>query len=113
MRREEGRITERTGSVAWRLLDTGASHPYYNMALDEALLREYSGVPALRFYSWEPPALSLGYFQSAGDFDREDLKKRGCVQDPVKALVQRILQELTDINERHRLFVREPIIHSR
>jgi len=43
----------------------------------------------------------------------EDLKKRGCVQDPVKALVQRILQELTDINERHRLFVREPIIHSR
>ena len=32
-----------------------------NMALDEALL-ESSGSPVLRFYGWERPALSFGYF---------------------------------------------------
>jgi len=39
----------------------------------------------------------------------EDLRKRGGVQDPVKSLVQRIMHELMDSEERHRLFVREPI----
>ncbi|MCD6260199.1 MAG: DUF655 domain-containing protein [Thaumarchaeota archaeon] len=39
----------------------------------------------------------------------EDLKKRGKIQDPVKIIVQRILQELMNHEERHRLFVREPI----
>lgn len=38
----------------------------------------------------------------------DDLKQRAGVQDPVKALVQRILHELMDREERHRLFVREP-----
>jgi len=39
----------------------------------------------------------------------EDLKKRIGIQDPVRALVQRIMEELTNPEERHRLFVREPI----
>ena len=43
----------------------------------------------------------------------EDLRKRGGVQDPVRALVQRILHELSDSEERHRLFVREPVSRSR
>ncbi len=39
-------------------------HPAaYNMALDEALLR-LSGEPVFRTYSWEPSAVSIGYFQS-------------------------------------------------
>jgi lipoate-protein ligase A len=35
------------------------------MAADEALLEHVgaSGRPALRFYTWDPPTLSLGYFQ--------------------------------------------------
>jgi lipoate-protein ligase A len=35
------------------------------MALDEALLESTAGgsLPALRFYGWEPPAVSVGYFQ--------------------------------------------------
>ena len=32
------------------------------MALDEALL-ENSTTPTIRFYTWNPPAVSLGYFQ--------------------------------------------------
>lgn len=36
-----------------------------NMAIDEAILRSTAkgGPPTLRFYGWEPPAISVGYFQ--------------------------------------------------
>ena len=43
------------------------------MAVDEALLETYAAQalsPTLRFYTWSPPALSLGYAQSiASDID--------------------------------------------
>lgn len=41
----------------------------WNMAVDEALLDEVaaSGRPVLRFYQWQQPTLSLGYFQRAAD----------------------------------------------
>lgn len=39
-----------------------------NMAVDEALLLSAPRFgPALRFYQWDEPTLSLGYFQSAAD----------------------------------------------
>ena len=53
----------------WRLLIDGAASPAWNMAVDEALLREVKE-PVLRIYEWNVPALSLGYFQPfalAGD----------------------------------------------
>src|SRR5688500_7762020 len=42
----------------------------WNMALDEALLhRAAEGAPAvLRFYEWQEPTLSLGYFQRYADW---------------------------------------------
>ena len=46
----------------WRLLETWDVDPGLNMAVDEALLLT-EGPPTLRFYTWRPPALSLGYFQ--------------------------------------------------
>ena len=49
-----------------RLIRSGASSPAFNLALDEALLR--SGEETLRLYAWDPPGLSLGYFQAAADF---------------------------------------------
>ncbi len=52
----------------WRLLDTGAADGATNMAIDEAILIHHSRgevPPTLRFYRWEPPTLSLGYFQNA------------------------------------------------
>ncbi len=70
---------ENAQNGAWRLLDTGACHPYYNMALDEALLQLSGETPLLRFYGWDPPALSLGYFQNASGFDLEELRARGFV----------------------------------
>jgi lipoate-protein ligase A len=44
----------------------------WNMAVDEALLRSVAsgGQPALRFYTWSVPTLSLGYFQSLQERSR-------------------------------------------
>lgn len=41
----------------------------WNMAVDEAMLRHATeiGMPTLRFYQWEEPTLSLGYFQKYDD----------------------------------------------
>lgn len=38
-----------------------------NMAVDEAIMRSVAegAEPTLRFYGWEPPAISVGYFQDA------------------------------------------------
>jgi lipoate-protein ligase A len=50
----------------WKLLDSGSNIGAYNMAVDEELLaRAQAGeaVPVLRFYGWDPPAVSLGRFQ--------------------------------------------------
>jgi len=46
------------------------------MALDEALDVEH---PALRLYAWDPPGLSLGYFQRANDISPELLRDLGAV----------------------------------
>jgi lipoate-protein ligase A len=52
-----------SGREPWRLLVTWEGEPGWNMALDEALLASADPRPTLRFYTWKPHALSLGYFQ--------------------------------------------------
>ena len=55
----------------WRLLITGARDAAWNMACDEALSESvHDGIsaPVVRFFQWEPPALSFGYSQKV---DRE------------------------------------------
>ncbi|VVB53554.1 Lipoate-protein ligase A subunit 1 [uncultured archaeon] len=51
----------------WRLLLTGFQWGPYNMALDEAVLNSVSegkSPPTLRLYGWNPPCVTVGYFQS-------------------------------------------------
>jgi lipoate-protein ligase A len=49
-----------------RLLPFTATDGATNMATDEVLLESAAaGLATLRFYAWEPPTLSLGYFQPA------------------------------------------------
>jgi len=51
----------------WRLLQTGVHHAAENMAIDRAILKAHSEnkvPPTVRFYCWDPPAISIGYFQS-------------------------------------------------
>jgi lipoate-protein ligase A len=50
-----------------RLIRSGPLDPALNLALDEALLR--AGTPTLRLYAWDPPGLSLGYFQRTAEFE--------------------------------------------
>ena len=52
-----------------RLLIDPPQDGAWNMAVDEALLREAadSGTATLRFYEWKEPTLSLGYFQKYAD----------------------------------------------
>jgi lipoate-protein ligase A len=49
-----------------------------NMAIDEALL-EYAAIPLIRFYRWQSPALSFGYF---GRFT--DVASHQCERDLVR-----------------------------
>jgi len=54
----------------WRLLLTGANTAARNMAIDRAVLVANSNgkvPPTVRFYSWKPSAISIGYFQSLED----------------------------------------------
>lgn len=62
---------------AGRRLEDGALPGAVNMARDEALLA-LRRVPTLRFYRWEVPTLSLGYFQPAADLPLEEVQARGC-----------------------------------
>lgn len=49
----------------WRLIQSGAASGAWNMAIDEALLEgaRDSGIPVLRFYSWNPACVSIGRLQ--------------------------------------------------
>ncbi|MBI5361595.1 MAG: lipoate--protein ligase family protein [Planctomycetes bacterium] len=51
----------------WRLITTWGAEPSFNMGLDEALLESDACPPTLRFYTWKPDTLSLGYFQKFAD----------------------------------------------
>ena len=68
-------------AAEWRLLIDDAADAAWNMAADEAMLQMHASgkiPPTLRFYSWQPLAASLGYFQQARrEVDFEECEKRG------------------------------------
>lgn len=72
----------------WVYLDSGFKGPAYNMALDEKLMdwhRDGQIPPVVRFYGWNPPTLSVGYFQNVEkeiNFDEVKKHKLGFVRRP-------------------------------
>lgn len=63
----------------WRVIDTGIKDPFFNMALDEALLHSYkeSDLPIVRFYSFSP-SITVGRFQKLkNSIELERAKKYG------------------------------------
>ena len=56
-------------------IDTGFNNAFINMAIDEVLLA--SRVPVLRFYQWEPCAVSIGRYQDLGDIDLDYCTENG------------------------------------
>ncbi|CAM3804402.1 biotin/lipoate A/B protein ligase family protein [Mesobacillus zeae] len=65
----------------WGYIDSGNGSPAFNMALDEALLDWHSNgliPPVIRFYGWDPPTLSIGYFQKyEKEIDMEAVDRHG------------------------------------
>lgn len=65
----------------WRFIDSGRQDPAFNMALDEELLYWHSEnkiPPTIRFYGWNPPTLSVGYFQNIEkEINLDAVKKHG------------------------------------
>lgn len=63
----------------WRIINSGLADAPTNMAIDEAILLAHSAgkvPPTLRFYGWQPAAVSLGYFQRAlSEIDIERCKE--------------------------------------
>lgn len=53
--------------MIWRLLTTWDASPELAMGLDEVLLERPAAPRTLRFYTWSPDTLSLGYFQRPAD----------------------------------------------
>lgn len=70
-------LKERT----WRLLDTGFGPAAWNMAVDEAVQLAHARgqvPPTLRFFGWDPPAVSIGYFQRmAAEVDLDACRRLG------------------------------------
>lgn len=64
-----------------RLIENTTNDAYYNMAVDEAVMLLHSkkiSPPTLRFYSWQPAGLSLGYFQKLREeIDYQHCRKKG------------------------------------
>ena len=67
--------------MKWRFINTGFDSPIMNMAIDEAIMTFHGkGLvqPTLRFYGWNPPAVTLGYFQKAlREIDHEKCEELG------------------------------------
>lgn len=62
----------------WRFLYTGVNDGFYNMALDEAIYENFKDLkafyPTIRFYTFSPPAITIGYHQNIEDTKYEILR---------------------------------------
>ncbi|MCX7775555.1 MAG: lipoate--protein ligase family protein [Spirochaetaceae bacterium] len=65
----------------FRVLKTGLAPAAWNMGMDEAILHQVAAgaaLPTLRVYGWQPPAISIGYFQGLDEeVDREACCRAG------------------------------------
>lgn len=67
--------------MQWRIVNSGVADAATNMAIDEAIMLAHAAgqvPPTLRFYTWQPSAVSLGYFQrAASEIDLDACRERG------------------------------------
>jgi lipoate-protein ligase A len=63
----------------WRMLVASDLPGAYSMALDEVLLESViaGAPPVVRFYTWQPAALSLGVNQPLREIDRDECERQG------------------------------------
>ncbi len=55
--------------MKWRVIPLQANNAFMNMAIDEAVSESVASgaLPTIRFYTWKPSAVSIGYFQGLND----------------------------------------------
>ncbi|MFH1486233.1 MAG: biotin/lipoate A/B protein ligase family protein [Chloroflexota bacterium] len=66
----------------WRFLNLKSASGSWHMAVDEAVTQFHglgTAPPTVRFYTWRPPCLSVGYFQSV----RKDIDVGACVSQGI------------------------------
>lgn len=76
-------------AAIWRLIRQGDLDAALNMAVDEALLLSHAegkSPPTIRFYGWDRPSISLGYFQDS---------ERGLNPDAIRARGLQLVRRLT------------------
>ena len=69
-----------SGKRPFRFFLSGKNSGAMNMAIDEAVMigmKEGRSSPVLRLYTWDPPTISIGYFQSAEEIDLERCRADG------------------------------------
>ena len=71
----------RSSTTEWRFLNTEFGDAFFNMAVDEQLVRSVDAglsPPTVRVFGWRPPAISFGYAQKiAREVDLVEAEKRG------------------------------------
>jgi lipoate-protein ligase A len=67
--------------MRWRMIDYTENDAFLNMAIDEAISESVGkgqSLPTIRFYGWNPSAVSIGYFQGINEeVDLERCKDLG------------------------------------
>jgi len=67
--------------MKWRVIRSGIGQAAINMAVDEAMLKANAAgqvPPTIRFYGWQPAAVSIGYFQkAAAEVDISECRRQG------------------------------------
>ena len=61
----------------WGFSTTASSSGAFNMALDDQIARQKNTPSFLRFYSWKPYAISIGYHQSSDILDKNACFENG------------------------------------
>jgi len=64
----------------FRFIYSGSNNGYTNMAMDEAVLtglKEGRSSPVLRIYKWNPPTITIGYFQHSDDIGFQKCEEDG------------------------------------
>ena len=65
---------------SWRLLTTWSIAGHVNMAIDEAIAQQVAegeSPPTVRFYTWNPYTISLGYNQKTKEINYQSCKRDG------------------------------------
>ncbi|MBI1973841.1 lipoate--protein ligase family protein [Candidatus Micrarchaeota archaeon] len=73
--------------MEWRVIPLETHGAFENMALDEACSESVAagGPPTIRFYRWQPSAVSIGFFQSLKD----EVNEEACMQAGVDVVRRR------------------------